>query len=85
VSEFKEQEWVINSFVSCPDDSSITEEEDNFIDVKNDLVHKAYFCELELSTFCISFHSSYPELSTKAIKYCYLLAQLIFVNLDFHH
>jgi len=45
-----EHEWELNPFVSCSDDP-FTIKEENFINVKNDLVHKASFSELELSKF----------------------------------
>jgi hypothetical protein len=45
-----------------------SKEEEAFNDLKNDLVHKASFSELKLSTFWISLLSQYPELSTKAIR-----------------
>ena len=57
----------INPFVSCPDDLFRTKEEREFIDLKNDLVNKASFSELKLSTFWILLYSHYPESSTKAI------------------
>ena len=64
----KQDEWVINPFVSCADDSFTTMEKEEFIDLKNDVVHKASFSELKLSTFWISLFSEYPELSTKAVR-----------------
>jgi hypothetical protein len=52
----------------CADDSFTTKEEEPFIDLKNNLVHKASFSKLKLSAFWISLLSQYPELSTKAIR-----------------
>ncbi|XP_063981491.1 protein FAM200A-like [Diachasmimorpha longicaudata] len=52
----------------CTDSSFSIKEEEDFIDLKNDLVHKASFAELELSTFWISLQNQYPELSMKALR-----------------
>src|SRR5699024_286764 len=64
----KKDEWVVNPFVGCTDSSFSIKEEEDFIDLKNDLVHKASFAELELSTFWISLQNQYPELSMKALR-----------------
>jgi len=63
----RENQWVLNPFVTCADFMTATEEE-SYIDLKNDMVHKVSFGDQELSTFWISLRHEYPELSEKAIK-----------------
>jgi zinc finger BED domain-containing protein 5/7/8/9 len=64
----KQNEWVINPFVTSDNGSMTTAEQESLIDLRNDLVHKASFAEKELSFFWISLRNQYPELSEKAVK-----------------
>lgn len=64
----KQNEWVVNPFANSAPDTFTTEEEEQFIDLKNDLILKSSFLEVKLAKFWISMISQYRELSTKAIR-----------------
>jgi len=50
-----------------------TNEQENVIDLKNDLLHDITFGQQELSQLCISKKNDFLELSSIAIKYLSLI------------
>lgn len=68
IVDTKENEWVISPFTDFNGSTLACSLQEQLIDLKNDLVLKRSFGEMELSAFWISLYDQYPVLSNNAIK-----------------
>lgn len=63
-----DKEWIRDPFVNKPGESSLSLQEDQLLEIKNDGGHKSMFETSALPVFWIKVMAEYPEIATTALK-----------------